>query len=100
MVGHSGDFDATVKAIECLDKQIKRLYEEIVLKRNGTLYITSDHGNIEVKFDEKTGQPSKAHTTNPVPFIFVRNSVKGKNMNWPLSGLADIKNFILLNLDY
>src|SRR5579862_7301918 len=44
MVGHSGDFDATVKAVECLDKQLQKLYEMIVQKMNGTLYITADHG--------------------------------------------------------
>lgn len=99
MVGHSGDFDATIKAIECLDKQLKRLYEEIVLKLNGTLYITSDHGNAEIKFDEKTLQPSKAHTTNPVPFIFIRKDLKGKKIELPLSGLSDIKSFILMNLE-
>ncbi|MDR3646936.1 MAG: 2,3-bisphosphoglycerate-independent phosphoglycerate mutase [Candidatus Babeliales bacterium] len=98
MVGHSGDFDATVKAIECLDKQLKKLYEEIVLKRNGTLYITSDHGNAELKFDENTGQTSKAHTTNPVPFIFVRKDVKDQNITMPLTQLANIKDFIIKNI--
>jgi len=65
MVGHSGDFDATVKACECLDKQIKILYEEVVGKQNGTIFFTSDHGNAE----EMEGKLKGSHTTNPVPFV-------------------------------
>lgn len=93
MVGHSGNFDATVKAIECLDKQLRELYEEVVIKRNGTLYITADHGNAEDKKDSST-----MHTTNPVPFIMVRQDLKDKNIKLPLKELADIKDFILKNI--
>jgi len=94
MVGHSGNFDATVKAIECLDKQIGILYKEIVLKRNGTLYITADHGNAELK--NKNNNALKAHTNNKVPFIFVNNSSHKEKLK--LTQLADIKDFIIKNL--
>ena len=50
-------YQATIKAVECLDHQLAQLYEQIVKKMNGTLYITADHGNAELKFDEKSGQP-------------------------------------------
>lgn len=90
MVGHSGNFDATVKAIECLDKKLGELYQEVVIKRNGTLYITADHGNAEDKKDSST-----MHTTNPVPFIMVRQDLKDKNIKLTLNSLADIKDFIL-----
>lgn len=93
MVGHSGNFDATVKAIECLDEQLGKLYQEVVLKRSGTLYITADHGNAEDKKNSST-----MHTTNPVPFIMVRQELKDKNIKLPLKGLADIKDFILKNI--
>jgi len=98
MVGHSGNYEATVKAIECVDEQLGEIYREAVVKKNGTIYITADHGNAEIKFNEKTGQPSKAHTKNPVPFIFINKKFKDKKIDLPLKGLADIKNFILKNL--
>jgi 2,3-bisphosphoglycerate-independent phosphoglycerate mutase len=98
MVGHSGDLPATIKAVECLDAQLKVLYEEVVEKRNGMLYITSDHGNADLEFDETTGQPHTAHTTNPVPFIYVDQAVKDKKMELSLKGLADVASFILENL--
>ena len=51
MVGHSGDFEATVKAIKCLDEQLERLYTRVVDQLNGTLYITADHGKAENMWD-------------------------------------------------
>ena len=95
MVGHSGDFDATVKAVECLDKQLKQLYETVVKKMDGLLIITSDHGNAEEMLDEQTKQPKTAHTTNPVPFIVVQEKLKNKKEKLPLRELSDIKNYIL-----
>ncbi|KKP23785.1 MAG: 2,3-bisphosphoglycerate-independent phosphoglycerate mutase [candidate division TM6 bacterium GW2011_GWF2_28_16] len=77
MVGHSGNFNATVKACECLDKQLKILYQEIVTKHDGTLFITADHGNAEEMLDKKTGQIKTAHTLNPV--VFMEISPKNKN---------------------
>ena len=95
MVGHTGNLPATIKAVECLDHQIAQLYEQIVKKMNGTLIITADHGNAESKFDVKTGQPNTAHTTNKVPFICVKNTLRDKKMDLPLHGLADVAPFIL-----
>ncbi|MDZ4150815.1 2,3-bisphosphoglycerate-independent phosphoglycerate mutase, partial [Methylicorpusculum sp.] len=90
MVGHSGDFDATVSAIECLDQEVKKLYDAIVQKMDGTLYITSDHGKAESMFDIKTNQPNTAHTTNPVPFIMIRKELAQSTQKLPLTQLADI----------
>jgi 2,3-bisphosphoglycerate-independent phosphoglycerate mutase len=70
MVGHTGDFDATVKAIEAVDECLGRVLEA-VQKAGGEMLITADHGNAEQLFDFETGQPHTAHTTNPVPFIYV-----------------------------
>ncbi len=95
MVGHSGNLDATIKAIECLDEQLGLLYDQIVAKMNGTLYITADHGNAEDMFNKDVQQPRTAHTTNPVPFIMIRQNVKDSNMQLPLEQLADIAPFIL-----
>ena len=96
MVGHSGDFDATVKAVECVDTQLGKLYEQIVEKMEGTMYVTADHGNAEVMYDQKSKQPQTAHTTNPVYFIMVKKGI-GKT-KLPLAQLADVAPFILKNM--
>ena len=70
MVGHSGDFNATVKAIEAVDQCLGRVLEA-VQATGGELLITADHGNAEQMFDDATGQPHTAHTTNPVPFVYI-----------------------------
>jgi 2,3-bisphosphoglycerate-independent phosphoglycerate mutase len=70
MVGHTGDFDATVKAIEFLDGRIEELVEALQ-EVGGELLVTADHGNAEQMFDPATGQAHTAHTTNPVPFLYV-----------------------------
>jgi len=76
MVGHSGNLDATVKACECIDKQIAKLYHEIVMVKNGILFVVADHGNAEAKISPTTGEELTAHTTNPVPFVMIGNAFK------------------------
>ena len=95
MVGHSGNFGATVKAIECLDAQIKKLYDNIVTKMHGTLFITADHGNAEKKWDYRTKQAHTAHTTSKVPFLIVEDKLQNSNIHLPIQSLADIAPFIL-----
>ena len=70
MVGHSGVFDAAVKAVECLDACVGRIVEALE-KVGGEALITADHGNVEQMEDESTGQAHTAHTCEPVPFIYV-----------------------------
>jgi 2,3-bisphosphoglycerate-independent phosphoglycerate mutase len=70
MVGHSGKLEPTIKACEAVDAQLDRIYKAIK-ERNGNWLITADHGNAELMVDPKTGGPHTAHTTNPVPFIYV-----------------------------
>lgn len=70
MVGHTGVFDAAVAAVECLDTCIGRIVEALD-KVGGEALITADHGNVEQMEDEGTGQAHTAHTTEPVPFIYV-----------------------------
>ena len=70
MVGHTGDISAVVSAIEAVDACVGRVYEA-VKKVGGVLFICADHGNSEAMFNEQTGEPITAHTTNPVPFILV-----------------------------
>jgi len=70
MVGHSGKLEPTIKACEAIDAQLARIYKA-VREKNGTWLITADHGNAELMVDPETGGPHTAHTTNPVPFIYV-----------------------------
>ncbi|WP_407313266.1 2,3-bisphosphoglycerate-independent phosphoglycerate mutase [Pseudomonas sp. nanlin1] len=70
MVGHSGVFTAAVKAVECLDVCMGRIVDALD-KVGGEALITADHGNAEQMSDSHTGQAHTAHTTEPVPFIYV-----------------------------
>jgi 2,3-bisphosphoglycerate-independent phosphoglycerate mutase len=70
MVGHSGQLLPTIKAVEMVDTQLTRIYKAL-RERNGAWLITADHGNAEQMVDPKTGGPHTAHTTNPVPMIYV-----------------------------
>jgi 2,3-bisphosphoglycerate-independent phosphoglycerate mutase len=70
MVGHSGDFAATVQAIEAVDACLGRIVAALA-RAGGELLITADHGNAEQLFDPATGQAHTAHTTNPVPLVYV-----------------------------
>src|SRR5690554_5247946 len=70
MVGHTGVFEAAVKAVECLDECMGRIVAALE-KVGGEALITADHGNVEQMEDEVTGQAHTAHTCEPVPFIYV-----------------------------
>jgi len=69
MVGHTGNFEAAVAAIETVDAALGRLLEA-VSQAGGTAIITADHGNAETMRDD-AGNPWTAHTTNPVPLVLV-----------------------------
>jgi 2,3-bisphosphoglycerate-independent phosphoglycerate mutase len=68
MVGHTGMMDAAVRAVHDTDVAIDRILTATA-EVDGVAVITADHGNAELMFDDKTGQPHTAHTTNPVPLI-------------------------------
>jgi 2,3-bisphosphoglycerate-independent phosphoglycerate mutase len=70
MVGHTGNLDAALRAIACLDTCIGQV-ADIVEQKGGQLFITSDHGNAETMYDEKNGQAFTAHTNNPVPLLYI-----------------------------
>ncbi|MEW5907893.1 MAG: 2,3-bisphosphoglycerate-independent phosphoglycerate mutase [Patescibacteria group bacterium] len=78
MVGHTGDFQATIKALEALDLCIGEIVPAI-LKLDGLLIITSDHGNAEEKLYKFTGEKRTMHSLNPVPFFLVAKRLKLKN---------------------
>ena len=70
MVGHTGNFDAAVKAIETLDSCVKQVAEALA-EVGGRGLVTADHGNAEMMRDPQTGQPHTAHTTGPVPLYLL-----------------------------
>ena len=87
MVGHTGNLNAAVAAIEAVDKCVGRIVEEI-LKKDGTILMTADHGNAEQMVDYKTGDPHTAHTTNPVPLVLISNNKEYKIKEGKLADLA------------
>ncbi len=73
MVGHTGNFQATKKAIEILDGCLQKICE-VIIQNNGTAIITADHGNADemiIQTTDKKVQPSTKHSLNPVPFIIL-----------------------------
>lgn len=75
MVGHTGIMDAAIKAVETIDECVDRTIKAI-LKAGGTALVTADHGNADQMIDYITGEPHTAHTSNPVPFIFIDENMK------------------------
>lgn len=71
-VGHTGDFDAAVKAVEAVDECLATVFDALE-KVGGEALITADHGNVEEMFDDATGQAHTQHTTLPVPLVYVGN---------------------------
>ena len=69
MVGHTGVFEAAVKAVEAVDECVGKVINA-VLAQGGAAIITADHGNAD-KMIDSDGEPFTAHTTNPVPFCVI-----------------------------
>ena len=75
MVGHTGNLDAAVRAVDAVDAGLGRVVEA-VLAKGGALIITADHGNCELMKDPATGEPHTAHTTNRVPLLLVGEALR------------------------
>jgi 2,3-bisphosphoglycerate-independent phosphoglycerate mutase len=88
MVGHTGVLPAAIKAVEAVDIQLARIYKA-VRERNAIWIVTADHGNCETMVDPITGEPHTAHTTNPVPLIYVAEEAKNFRLR-PDGSLRDI----------
>lgn len=79
MVGHTGNVNATKKAIEVIDKDVGKIVKN-VLDKDGCVLITADHGNAENEFNMQTGTINKEHSANPVPFIVVGKQFEGRSV--------------------
>ena len=70
MVGHTGDLQAAIKAVEAVDRALGEV-AVAVAAQGGELLVTADHGNVEMMRDPETGQPHTSHTVGPVDLIYV-----------------------------
>ena len=77
MVGHTGILEAAIQAVTTVDTCLHRVLKAIE-NANGAAIVTADHGNAEQMLHYHTGEPHTAHTTNPVPFVLVDPTYKGK----------------------
>ena len=106
MVGHTGNFKATLEALEATDKEVGKIADAVLLKC-GAMFITADHGNAEELKNLQTGKMDKEHSTNPVPVIVVGKEWEGQvrpeleGVAWdlslvpPVGSLADVAPTIL-----
>lgn len=97
LVGHSGDYNATVKACEVVDECIGKIVAK-TLEKGYDLIITADHGNAEYMIYEENGEPCPSHTKNPVIFLLVSSRYE-KTKPEKTGGLDDIAPTILKMLD-
>ncbi|EKD56675.1 MAG: hypothetical protein ACD_58C00121G0003 [uncultured bacterium] len=88
MVGHTGNLKAAIDACESVDNCLKQIYE-LVVKIQGILIVTADHGNVEEMLDPKTGEVDTEHSCNPVPFMLIGGpQIKFLKQNGVLADIA------------
>jgi len=93
MVGHSGQIEPTVRAVETIDRCLGEVYDA-VRRRGGSMIVTADHGNAEQMVDPASGGPQTAHTTNPVPLILISEDA-GQYTLRPDGSLQDVSPTVL-----
>ncbi len=94
-VGHTGNYEASIQAVEAVDGCLDKVFTALE-KVGGEAFVTADHGNVEIMFDEANNQKHTQHTTLPVPFIYVGP----RNLNLRDNGsLADVAPTLLAMLD-
>jgi 2,3-bisphosphoglycerate-independent phosphoglycerate mutase len=86
MVGHTGVWEAVIKAVETVDTCVERIVQ-LALKKNYTIFLTADHGNSDYMINED-GTPNTAHTLNPVPFFIISTEFQGRIKNGKLGDIA------------
>jgi 2,3-bisphosphoglycerate-independent phosphoglycerate mutase len=86
-VGHTGNFAATIAAVEIIDQCLGRIVA--AAQNSGSeVVITADHGNAECMYDEQTKQAHTAHTTEPVPFVYIGRSAQITHQDGTLADIA------------
>jgi 2,3-bisphosphoglycerate-independent phosphoglycerate mutase len=95
IVGHTANKPAIIKAVEIVDRELKKIYERAAQK-NALIIVTADHGNAELNIHPETEEKHTAHTTNMVPFILIDSlKVKSYKLKADKASLADIAPTIL-----
>jgi len=89
MVGHTGNLQAAIKAIETLDSCVGQIVQEVG-NRGGVVFITADHGNAEEMINMATGEVDTEHSIYPVPFMIISKKYIGQNTMLPSGILADV----------
>ncbi len=89
MVGHTGNFEAAVKACEIVDEVVGHIVAEIYA-RGGVVLITADHGNVEEMINSSTGAVDTEHSAYPVPLLIIGKQFANKPMMLPTGILADV----------
>ncbi len=92
MVAHTGVIDATVRAMEVCDQCVGKIVDA-TLEKGGAVFITADHGNAEELIDLRTGKPDTKHSTNPVPFVAIKEGFVSRELS--VGGLTDVAPTIL-----
>ncbi len=98
MVGHTGNIQATIAAIQTIDLCLREIVTA-ALNLDVSVLITADHGNAEQKINPHTGGVSTEHTDNPVPFIAINRQLQGKYIRLQSGILADVAPTILALLE-
>ena len=80
MVGHTGNLQAGIQAVEAIDRNLEKVVKAI-LDKDGAILVTADHGNVEEMLDLKTNTIIKEHSTNPVPLIFISQFFEGHKLD-------------------
>ena len=86
MVGHTGVWEAAIKAVETVDKCVERVVTA-ALKQDYAIFLTADHGNADYMINED-GSPNTAHTLNPVPLFIIDNEFRGIVKSGKLADIA------------
>jgi 2,3-bisphosphoglycerate-independent phosphoglycerate mutase len=97
MVGHSGNFNATIHAVECVDGLLASVLNKVI-SLGGTAFIVGDHGNAEQMVNPRSGEPDTEHTTNPVPFAIVSDDPEIKKIKLQSDGILSSVSPTMLEL--
>lgn len=98
MVGHTGNLEAAVRAVQYVDKCVGEI-TDAALKRGGNVIITADHGNVEEMINLETGEIDTEHSINPVPFILASKEKSLGHLKLKRGVLADVAPTILKIMD-
>ena len=94
MVGHTGNYDATIIAMEAVDENIGRIMKTVDNYDDTILIIVADHGNCEEMYQDENKKSKTSHTLNKVPFIIYGNNIDNIKIKTGEYGLANLASTI------